>query len=166
MVLKKLREYLDSNHIKYVVLSHSLAYTAQEVAASVHIPGKEVAKTVLVNVNGKMVMAVLPANYNINFNRLMIALGGGDVFLAPENELLELFPDCELGAMPPFGNLYNMEVFVAKSLAEDEEIAFNAGSHTEIIKMDYKDFAQMVEPKEISFTTRFDKKTNPHHAAA
>ena len=166
MGLKKLREYLDGNHIKYVVLSHSLAYSAQEVAASVHIPGKEVAKTVLVNVNGKLVMAVLPANYNINFNRLMIALGGGDVFLAPENELLELFPDCELGAMPPFGNLYNMEVFVAKSLAEDEEIAFNAGSHTEIIKMDYKDFAQMVEPKEISFTTRFDKKTNLHHTAA
>jgi len=166
MVLKKLREYLDNNHIKYVVLSHSVAYSAQEVAASVHIPGKEVAKTVLVNINGKLVMAVLPANYNINFNRLMIALGGGDVFLAPESELLELFPDCELGAMPPFGNLYNMEVFVAKSLAEDEEIAFNAGSHTEIIKMNYKDFAQMVEPKEISFTTRFDKKTNPHHAAA
>ena len=166
MVLKKLREYLDSNHIKYVVLSHSLAYSAQEVAALVHIPGKEMAKTVLVNVNGKMVMAVLPANYNINFNRLMIALGGGDVFLAPESELLELFPDCELGAMPPFGNLYNMEVFVAKSLAEDEEIAFNAGSHTEIIKMNYKDFAQVVEPKVISFTTRFDKKTNPHHAAA
>ncbi len=166
MVLKKLREYLDSNHIKYVVLSHSLAYSAQEVAALVHIPGKEMAKTVLVNVNGKMVMAVLPANYNINFNRLMIALGGGDVFLAPESELLEIFPDCELGAMPPFGNLYNMEVFVAKSLAEDEEIAFNAGSHTEIIKMNYKDFAQVVEPKVISFTTRFDKKTNPHHAAA
>jgi Ala-tRNA(Pro) deacylase len=96
----------------------------------------------------------------------MIALGGGDVFLAPESELLDIFPDCELGAMPPFGNLYNMEVFVAKSLAEDEEISFNAGSHTEIIKMDYKDFAQMVEPKEISFTNRFDKKTNPHHAAA
>ncbi len=166
MVLKKLREYLDSNHVKYVVLSHSLAYSAQEVAALVHIPGKEMAKTVLVNVNGKMVMAVLPANYNINFNRLMIALGGGDVFLAPESELIELFPDCELGAMPPFGNLYNMEVFVAKSLAEDEEIAFNAGSHTEIIKMNYKDFAQVVEPKVISFTTRFDKKTNPHHAAA
>ena len=166
MVLKKLREYLDSNHIKYVVLSHSLAYSAQEVAALVHIPGKEMAKTVLVNVNGKMVMAVLPANYNINFNRLMIALGGGDVFLAPESELIELFPDCELGAMPPFGNLYNMEVFVAKSLAEDEEIAFNAGSHTEIIKMNYKDFALVVEPKVISFTTRFDKKTNPHHAAA
>ena len=166
MVLKKLREYLDSNHIKYVVLSHSLAYSAQEVAALVHIPGKEMAKTVLVNVNDKMVMAVLPANYNINFNRLMIALGGGDVFLAPESELIELFPDCELGAMPPFGNFYNMEVFVAKSLAEDEEIAFNAGSHTEIIKMNYKDFAQVVEPKEISFTTRFDKKTNPHHAAA
>ena len=166
MVLEKLRKYLDSNHIKYVVLSHSLAYSAQEVAATVHIPGKEIAKTVLVNVNGKMVMAVLPASYNINFNRLMIALGGGDVFLAPESDLLDIFPDCELGAMPPFGNLYNMEVFVAKSLAEDKEIAFNAGSHTEIIKMDYKDFAQMVEPKEISFTNRFDKKTNPHHAAA
>ena len=166
MVLEKLRKYLDSNHIKYVVLSHSLAYSAQEVAATVHIPGKEIAKTVLVNVNGKMGMTVLPASYNINFNRLMIALGGGDVFLAPESELLDIFPDCELGAMPPFGNLYNMEVFVAKSLAEDEEISFNAGSHTEIIKMDYKDFAQMVEPKEISFTNRFDKKTNPHYAAA
>ena len=166
MVLEKLRKYLDSNHIKYVVLSHSLAYSAQEVAATVHIPGKEIAKTVLVNVNGKMVMTVLPASYNINFNRLMIALGGGDVFLAPESELLDIFPDCELGAMPPFGNLYNMEVFVAKSLAEDEEISFNAGSPTEIIKMDYKDFAQMVEPKEISFTNRFDKKTNPHYAAA
>ncbi len=166
MVLKKLRDYLDSHDVRYVVISHSLSYSAQEVAATVHISGKEMAKSVLVNVNDKMCMAILPASYNINFNRLTIAMGTGDVYLAPENELKELFPDCELGAMPPFGNLYGMSVFVAKSLAEDEEIAFNAGSHTEVIKMAYKDFEKLVQPKVISFTTRYDKKVDPHRAIA
>ena len=122
MVIKKLREYLDANNIKYVVISHSPAFSAQEVAALVHIPGREMAKTVMVNVRGNLAMAVLPASFNIDFNRLSIAMGTGDVYLATEGEFKERFPDCEVGAMSPFGNLYDIDVYVAESLAEDDEI--------------------------------------------
>jgi Ala-tRNA(Pro) deacylase len=158
MVISKLRDFLDSHNVKYVVISHSLAFSAQEVAAMLHIPGREMAKTVIVNVGGKLAMAVLPASFNINFQRLMLAMGTGDAYLAPEAEFQELFPDCELGAMPPFGNLYGMDVYVAESLAEDDEIAFNAGSHTDLVKLSYADFAQLVKPKVLSFTNRFDKR--------
>ena len=160
MVIKKLRDYLDSHDIKYVVISHSLAYSAQEIAALTHIPGRQMAKTIIVNVAGALAMAVLPASYNINFNRLFLATGSGDVFLAPEDEIEALFPDCEVGAMPPFGNLYGLDVYVAQSLTEDEFIAFNAGSHTELIKMAYKDFERLVYPKVLSFTTRYDRIAN------
>ena len=162
MVIKKLRDYLDANNVKYVVISHSPAFSAQEVAALVHIPGREIAKTVMVNVLGKLAMAVLPVSFNIDFNRLSIAMGTGDVFLSTESEFREQFPDCELGAMPPFGNLYEIDVYVAESLAEDEEITFNAGSHTDLVKMAYADFFRLVEPKIISFTNRYDGYSRPH----
>ncbi len=156
MVIEKLRDYLDSKNVKYVVISHSPAYAAKEIATLAHIPRRQMAKTIIVNVAGNLAMAVLPASYHINFNRLFLATGWGDVFLAPEDELEEIFPDCELGAMPPFGNLYGLEVFLAQSLAEDEEIAFNAGSYTDLIKMSYRDYARLVSPKVLSFTTRRD----------
>jgi Ala-tRNA(Pro) deacylase len=153
MPVKKLKEFLDRERIKYVSISHSAAYTAQEVAASAHITGKELAKTVIVKLDKQMAMAVLPANRKIVLQDLREATGSDQVKFASEEEFKERFPDCETGAMPPFGNLYEMEVYAAASLAENEEIAFNAGSHTEVIKLAYKDFERLVKPKIVSFTT-------------
>jgi Ala-tRNA(Pro) deacylase len=153
MPVKKLKAFLDQEGIKYVSIIHSAAYTAQEVAASAHITGRELAKTVIVELDGQMAMAVLPANRKIVLQDLREVSGAGEVKFASEEEFKEKFPDCETGAMPPFGNLYGMGVYVAKSLAENEEIAFNAGSHTEVIKLAYRDFQRLVQPKEMSFTT-------------
>jgi Ala-tRNA(Pro) deacylase len=147
MPLRKLKEFLDSHNIKHVRISHSQAFTAQEIAATAHIPGKELAKTVMVKIDRTMAMAVVPASYRVDFDLLKKAAGAKRVGLASEQEFQALFPNCEVGAMPPFGNLYGMEVFVAESLAENEEIAFNAGSHTELIRVRYKDFATHVKPK-------------------
>lgn len=154
MPVRKLKEFLDANHIKYVVMSHSPAYTAQEIAATAHVPGKELAKTVIVQVDGKMAMAVLPAAFKIDVVLLKEAIGAKEVAIATEKEFKDLFPECELGAMPPFGNLYEMDVYVTESLAEDEEIAFNAGTHTELIKLAYKDFERLVRPKVVKFSQR------------
>lgn len=151
MPVKKLKEYLDGHNIKYLCISHSPAYTAQEIAASAHIPGKEVAKTVMIKVDGHMAMAVLPASMHVDFDMLKEVAGADHVELATEEEFEDMFPGCELGAMPPFGNLYDMEVFVAEDLAEDEEIAFNAGSHTELIRMRYEDFEDLVSPVVVRF---------------
>lgn len=147
MPVKKLREFLDSKQVKYVSINHSPAYTAQEVAASAHIRGKELAKTVMVTLDGRLAMAVLPASRKVGFDMLREVAGVGDVQLASEQAFRDMFAGCEVGAMPPFGNLYDMDVYVSKSLTQDEEIAFNAGSHTELIRMAYKDFEQLVHPK-------------------
>lgn len=147
MPVQKLKEFLDANGVKYVTISHSRAFTAQEIAATVHIKGKELAKTVMVKLDGRMAMAVLPASFPLDLNLMRQAAGGAKVELASESEFQELFPGCETGAMPPFGNLYGLDVFVAASLAEDEQIAFNAGSHTELVQLAYKDFERLVEPK-------------------
>ena len=152
MAVKKLKEFLDSNKIKYTTIAHSPGYTAQEIAAAAHISGKEVAKTVVVKIDDKMAMAVLPASYKIDLNLLKKAAGAGKVELAGEREFESRFPDCDIGAMPPFGNLYGMDVFVAEKLAEDEEIAFNAGSHSELIRLAYRDFEKLVRPKKAQFS--------------
>lgn len=152
MPLTKIKEFLDEHNIKYTIIKHSSAYTAQEIAASAHISGKELAKTVMIKFDGKMAMAVLPASYKISFDDLKEVLGVEKVRLAYEQEFMDKFPDCEVGAMPPFGNLYDLEVYVAESLADDEEIAFNACSHTELIKMKYKDFEELVKPKRMKFS--------------
>jgi Ala-tRNA(Pro) deacylase len=154
MPITKLREYLDEHKIKYLSISHSQAFTSQEIAASAHVPGKELAKTVIVRIDGEVAMAVLPASYQINFDLLAEQLGTSTAELAGEKDFQELFPACELGAMPPFGNLYGMKVYVTESLAEDEEITFNAGSHTELIKMSYRDFESLVKPRVLKFSTR------------
>ena len=154
MPLKKLEEFLDNNNIKYVATSHSAAYTAQEVAASAHIPGKQLAKTVMVKLNGEMAMAVLPASHKVDFDLLKEAIGASKVELASEEEFKDKFPECEVGAMPPFGNLFGIEVFVTESLAEDEEIAFNSGLHTELIRMSYKDFEALVKPRIVKFSSK------------
>jgi Ala-tRNA(Pro) deacylase len=148
---RKVREYLDINKVKYMVVKHSPAYTAQEVAQKTHISGKEVAKTVMVTVDGRMAMVVLPATCGIDFHRLKKLLGVARVDLAGEDEFRALFPDCEAGAMPPFGNLYDMTVYVDESLSQDTEIAFNAGTHTEVIRMLFEDYEGLVNPKMLNF---------------
>ena len=140
MPVRRLKEFLDAHHVKYVTISHSPAFTAKEIAASAHIPGKQLAKTVMVLIDGKMAMAVLPASSSIDFSLLREMGGAKEVRLASEPEFSAMFPECEPGAMPPFGNLYGMQVFVAGILTEDEEIAFNAGNHHELIKLAYRDF--------------------------
>ncbi|MBI5677553.1 MAG: YbaK/EbsC family protein [Planctomycetes bacterium] len=152
MPVQKLKEFLDSHNIKYVVISHSRAFTAQETAASAHVPVKELAKTVMVKIDGKMAMAVLPASCKVDFDLLKKATGVATIEIANEKEFKDLFPECEIGAMPPFGNLYGMDVFVTESLTEDKEIAFNAGSHRELVKMAYKDFERLVKPKVVTFS--------------
>ena len=153
MPVRKLKEFLDREKVKYVSIIHSIAYTAQEVAASAHITGKELAKTVIVELDGKMAMAVLPANRKIVLQDLREVTGCDEVKFASEEEFKRKFPDCETGAMPPFGNLYGMDVYVAEALTRNDEIAFNAGSHTEIIRLRYHDFERLVQPHVVSFTT-------------
>jgi Ala-tRNA(Pro) deacylase len=153
MPINKLKEYLDENHVKYVSISHSKAYTAQEVAASAHVPGRALAKVVMVELDGELAMAVLPANRKVILQDLRAVTGSEQVRFAPETKFKGRFPDCEIGAMPPFGNLYGMEVFVAPSLIDNAEIAFNAGSHEEIIKLAYADFERLVNPQVLCFTT-------------
>lgn len=153
MPLAKLTSFLDEHNIKYAIIQHSPAYTAQEVAASAHISGYEVAKTIMVKLDDEMAMAVLPASYRLDVERLREVTGADEVELASESEFEELFPECELGGMPPFGNLYDMEVFVADRLAEDEQIAFNAGNHTELLQMRYKDFERLVTPNVVPLGT-------------
>lgn len=152
MIPNKLTYFLDSNRVRYITMNHSPAFTSQEIAELTHTPGKSIAKSVLVFVDGNMAMAVLPGSYKINFTKLKEALGAREVRLAHEQEFKDKFPDCEIGAMPPFGNLYNIPVYVSKSLSEDYEITFNACSHRQIIKMSYRDFSKLVEPIILEFS--------------
>jgi len=152
MPVQKLRQFLDAERVKYACISHSPAYTASEIAQSAHIPGRELAKVVMVTLDGRMAMAVLPANRKVDLNLLREAAGADEARLATEEEFRLRFPDCETGAMPPFGNLYGMEVFISEQLAEDDHIAFNAGTHTEVMRLAYADFARLVKPKVARFT--------------
>ena len=152
MPAKKLKEFLDSNGVKYESVSHSPAYSAQRVAASAHISGKELAKTVIVRVDGEFAMAVLPASCRVHLGHLKSALSASHAELATEAEVEKLFPDCEKGAVPPFGNLYDLDVYVAEQLTGDEEIVFSAGTHKELMRTSYKDFARLVDPKVIALT--------------
>ena len=154
MLGEKVKKFLDDNKVRYTTMQHSVAYTAQEIAALAHIPGKELAKTVIVRVDGELAMAVVPASLQVDVERLKEAFAAKDVRLAEESDFSANFPDCERGAMPPFGNLYGMPVYVAEALAEDEEIAFNAGTHRDLIRMRYADFERLVQPKKAKFGAR------------
>lgn len=147
MPTRKLMEYLDQSGIQYEVINHPLAYTAQGVAAAAHIAGKDIAKTVIVKIDGKPVMTVLPAPRRLDLQELRKVAGTDNVELASEQEFAEMFPDCQPGAEPPFGNLYGIDTIVSDRLTEDEQIAFNAGSHTECIRLSYRDFDSLVHPK-------------------
>ncbi len=150
MPTQKLKEFLDQNGVKYVTVNHSPAFTAQEIAASAHVPGRVLAKTVMLFIDKKLAMAVLPASFQIDLNRLQYGINAKSVKLATEREFRDRFPGCEVGAMPPFGNLYDMKVYVDETLAEDEEIAFNAGTHSQLVRMSYADFERLVQPQHVA----------------
>ncbi len=147
MPLARLQAFLDSHKVKYIVISHSLAYTAQGIAALAHIPGKELAKTVIVKIDSALAMAVVPASWQVDLPALRKVLNAKSVELATELEFKDRFPDCDTGAMPPFGILYDMIVFADEALSKDKEIAFNAGSHRELVRMAWEDFERLVQPR-------------------
>jgi Ala-tRNA(Pro) deacylase len=153
MHMSKVRVFLDAHAVKYVVISHSKAYTAQGIAAISHISGRELAKTVIVKLDGDLAMVVLPASYQVDLEALRRATGVREVELASEHSFKRHFADCETGAMPPFGNLYGIPVYVDFTLTENREIAFNAGSHYELIKLAYADFERLVKPEVIELSS-------------
>jgi len=151
MPAQKLLDFLNENKVKFITIRHSRAYTANEIAHAAHIHGQQLAKTVIVKIDGKMAMAVLPARGLVNRSLLKETLGANTVDIAMEQEFINKFPECEVGAMPPFGNLYGMDVYVSDSLAGDKEIAFNSGSLTELIRLSYEDFERLVKPRVLRF---------------
>jgi Ala-tRNA(Pro) deacylase len=151
MCKEKLETYLRDQQVSFEVQHHPTAYTAQDVAASEHIPSKLMAKVVIVYVDARMVMLVLPASHRVDLSRMRDELGVKDVWLAGEREIAVAFPDCEVGAMPPFGNLYNVPVYVDRLLAEDDTIVFQVGNHTNTISMKYADFSRLVKPTVVEF---------------
>ncbi len=150
----RLKAYLEENGIDYQVLYHPRVYTAQEVAAAQHISGKELAKVIMIKVDNELAMMVLPASCMLDMDKLRRIFQGRRTKLALEEEFQGLFPDCEIGAMPPFGNLYDLHVYVDTALAEQPHIVFQAGSHVETISMAYSDFANLVQPKVADFAIR------------
>jgi Ala-tRNA(Pro) deacylase len=143
---ESLEDYLRENRIPFETQHHPRAVTAQEVAASEHVPGKMLAKTVMVLADREMVMLALPASYQVDLGKAATALGVKEARLAEEEEFEDTFPDCEIGAMPPFGNLYGVPVYVDETLAEDETIVFRSGTHTDTMSVSYADFERLVEP--------------------
>lgn len=150
MSMERVRQHLDEQNVKYSILQHSPAYTAQEVAESVHVTGKHFAKCVMVKIDGRLAQVVLPATDQVDLTRMAHSVGATSVELAKEDEFKESFPDCEVGAMPPFGNLFGMEVFVSPHLTAADRIAFNAGSHTDVMQLSYGDFERLVDPIEVA----------------
>ncbi len=150
----RIKEYLNAQNVKYVSIMHSPAYTAQEIAASAHIKGQELAKTVIVRLDGKMVMCVLPASHYVDFGLLKKNAGAREALLVPEQEYRDKFPGCEPGSQPPFGNLYGMDVLVSRALAEDKKVAFNAGSFFELIQLPMSDYLKLVNPRVLDFSVQ------------
>jgi len=151
MPTERLKTYLDENGVRYESIRHPSTYTAQRTAESLHIPGREMAKTTVVKADGAMVLAVLPGPMHVSLEQFRQVSGRQKVELATEQELQTLFPGCDLGAMPPFGNLYGLDVWVEERLAKDESIVFNAGTHTEAVRMAFADFARLVKPRRARF---------------
>ena len=152
MPMSKLKQFLDTEKIPYQSIPHSTAYTAQGIAAVTHISGKELAKTVIVKLDDVLSMAVLPASQQVDLELLKSAVGAKTASLASEREFRQKFPDCETGAMPPFGHLYELPMYVEESLSKDAEIAFNACTHNELIKMTFADFMKATKPKFMKFS--------------
>ena len=155
-IARRVKDYLEQNKVPYSHCTHRLAYTAQEVAAAQHVPGREIAKAIILKTDSQFVMVVLPAVMKINLKTLRDELPFAHVELATEKEFAELFPDSELGAMAPFGNLYGLPVYVDKSLAEDAEIVFNAGTHVDTIRIKYADFSRLAQPVIVDAAIRLE----------
>jgi Ala-tRNA(Pro) deacylase len=151
--VEQVKQFLQANNIKYVTISHSTAYTAQEIAALTHMKGRDLAKVVVVKLDGNLALAVVPASSHVDMLRLREVSGAGSVDLASEGEFRTRFPGCELGAMPPFGNLYSIPVYVDASLASKRDVAFNAGTHSELMQLAYPDFERLVKPVVAGLTT-------------
>ena len=147
MLSPRLHHFLDERHGHYTALTHERTITADQTAAATHIGTRHFAKTVMLKVDGKLAMMVMPAAYRVDLTRLSRALGGSEVELAQEEDFKDAFPDCELGAMPPFGKLYGVPVYVDSRMAEQPEIVFNAGSHTDAVRMPYVEFEKLAEPE-------------------
>ena len=158
LVLRRLKEVLDRAKISYEVYNHPRAFTAQEIAATQHITGRAMAKVVILNVDGSFVMAVLPSNRMVDFALAKAGLGATDVSLATEKQFATLFPECEIGAMPPFGNLFGLPVFVDPALERYEAIFFNAGNHQHTVRLKYRDFKLLVKPETVTLTEARTKK--------
>lgn len=150
MPARRLKDFLDRHEVPYVSITHSPAYTAQGIAHMAHIPGGEMAKTVVIKADGRLVLAVLPASRRVDLAVFREAIGAEAVELATERDFMETFSGCELGAMPPFGILWDVPVFVSQDLAEHDVIAFNAGTHTELVQMRYVDFQRVAQPTVVS----------------
>jgi Ala-tRNA(Pro) deacylase len=146
-ILTRLREVLDEAKVPYEIFSHPLAYTSQEIAAKQHVPGNEIAKVVMLEVNGALVMGVIAGNHKISLEAARASLGASRVRLATEDEFTSRFPGCEIGAMPPFGNLYGLKVIVDPALEQDPYIYFNAGNHVQTVRLAYRDFVALVKPQ-------------------
>jgi Ala-tRNA(Pro) deacylase len=149
----KIKQYLDQNNAPYQVILHEEVYTAQELAQALHVPGKELVKVVIIKADDRYCMAVLPATRKIDLSALRSLLNTATLTIATEQELKALFPEAEIGAMPPFGNLAALETWVDESLTADEYITFNAGTHYEAIRMHYADFERLALPHVASFST-------------
>jgi Ala-tRNA(Pro) deacylase len=150
---QKLKAFLDQSGVRYITITHSRAFTAPEVAASAHVKGRELAKTVMVRLDGRMAMAVVSANEHVDVEALRRASGARKVDIASERDFRDMFPECDVGAMPPFGNLWGLDVFADERLAADEDIAFNAGLHTELIRMRWADYERLVKPKRLELAS-------------
>ena len=157
-VLRRLKEVFDRAKISYEVYNHPRAFTAQEIAATQHITGRAMAKVVMLNVDGSFIMAILPSNRMVNFDRAKAGLRATEVSLATEEQFAVLFPECEIGAMPPFGNLFGLPVYVDPALEKYESIFFNAGNHQHTVRLKYRDFKLLVKPETVTLTEARTKK--------
>lgn len=146
-MLKNLCDFLDSHKTRYTTVHHSQAFTAQEIAESAHVQSRDFAKTVIVKLDGKLAMVVLPASEKVDTDLLGSVSGSKKAEIAGENEFQSHFPKCEIGAMPPFGNLFEMDVYVEEKMAANDNVVFNAGTHTELVQMSMKDFLDLIHPK-------------------
>ena len=153
---RRIKEFLDGNKAKYVIVTHSPAFTAQEVAEAAHIPGRHLAKTIVVKIDGKLAMAVVPAHREVDMSALRAAAGAHYAELADKAEFAERFEGCQLGAMPPFGNVFGMETYVDRELTHEDYIAFNAGSHTDVIAMRFADYRRLAHPRLVAISAAIE----------
>ncbi len=148
----RVTDFLDESGVSYEVTEHRPAFTAQQIAAEEHEPGKYVAKPVIIRADGQLMMCVLPAPNKADMGALKSQLGVQDVELVEEKEIADMFPDCELGAEPPFGNLYDMPTILDKTMQDDDHILFQAGTHEQGIRLSMKDYIYLVKPHVLDFS--------------